>query len=105
MLYSVWLRVVHKGAGHQHNYRGISTAIVSAKGMLLVVIKGVNSRVVKVTAKPRLKPDANARAAVVFDDTQVFSEQEEAPSPLTDTDIEKRLISSSYKQYNFTMRI
>lgn len=59
----------------------------------------------KASAKPRPKRDAKARARAVYHDLQVLAEQEKAPSPLTEEEVEQRLNPSSYKQYKYTMRL
>jgi hypothetical protein len=56
-------------------------------------------------AKKRGKNDRDARASAFYEDISALAEQEEAPAPLTTEDIKRLMITPSYNQYIYTMRL
>jgi hypothetical protein len=84
----------------------ITLAVLSFAVAMPGFVKRANGKAgPKAKAKPRQKRDAKARANAFYEDLQVLAEQEEAPTSLTEADIQKILIPSSYKQHAYTMRL
>lgn len=69
-------------------------------------VKRVDSKArLKTRSRPRPKIDTKARAEAFYGNLHVLADKKEALVPPTAAEIEKILISNSYKQYTYNIRL